>query len=84
MMPTSYPKASRCNQRSKKSKNPYTLNLYRADLVPFQKMLPRDNKMFFISEAHNLDNKPLHTPMIGRMQLFDNVKEIINVMHNRG
>ena len=47
-------------------------------------MLPRDNKMFFISEAHNLDNKPLHTPMIGRLQLFDNVKEIINVMHNRG
>lgn len=39
--------------------------------------------MFFISEAHNLDNKPLHTPMIGRLQHFDNVKEIIKVMNQR-
>ncbi len=47
-------------------------------------MLPRDNKMFFISEAHNLDNKSFQTPMIGRLQHFDNVKEIIKVMNKRG
>jgi hypothetical protein len=40
--------------------------------------------MFFISEAHNLDNKSFQTPMISRLQHFDNVKEIIKVMHNRG
>lgn len=52
-------------------------------MVPFNKQLPRDNKMFFISEAHNLDNKPLTTPMIDRLQHFDTVKDMIKLMNNR-
>ncbi|TNV84477.1 hypothetical protein FGO68_gene11998 [Halteria grandinella] len=54
----------------------------KTDVIKFGKQLPRDNKMFFISETHNLDNpeQESSTSFFERINQFDNVKEAIRMI----
>lgn len=51
--------------------------------IKFGKQLPRDNKMFYISETRNLDNPEQQestTSFFERINQFESVKEAIRVM----
>ena len=52
--------------------------LCRIDTIPFEKQIPRDNRMFYVSETQNLD-KPLE-PDETYLELrshYSNVREVM-------
>jgi hypothetical protein len=70
-----------CYLPSKKCNYYFIFSLInRAKPIRFDKILPRDNKMFFISEGYNLDQK--EDPFIEKFLLMDMVSK--NQRNNHG
>ena len=57
------------------------LNLVSQETVSFEKMLPRDNKMFYITETMNLEKSRRDEPdFVDKLSYYDNVKDILRML----
>lgn len=51
------------------------------DTVAFDKMLPRDNRLFYITETMNLEKSRRNEPdFVDKLSHYDNVKEILRML----
>lgn len=80
MTTSQWRKGSTCNLTFAKGKS-LIKSIFSHDTVSFEKMLPRDNKMFYITETQNLEKSRRDQPdFVDKLSYYDNVQEILRML----